>query len=45
LTRPRRVDSLCPIEVRRALDSKREGMIEGVTLGNYLKLLGIATST
>jgi hypothetical protein len=27
---------LCPIEDRRRLDSKREGMIEGFSLGSYL---------
>jgi REP element-mobilizing transposase RayT len=26
---------LCPVEDRRALDSSREGMIEGFSLGNY----------
>jgi hypothetical protein len=26
----------CPIEDRRRLDSKREGMVEGFSLGNYL---------
>jgi hypothetical protein len=30
---------LCPIEDRRGLDSTREGMIEGFTLGNYLLLV------
>ena len=30
---------LCPIEDRRRLDSKREGMIEGFSLGNYLLLV------
>jgi REP element-mobilizing transposase RayT len=30
---------LCPIEDRRALDSKREGMLEGFSLGNYLLLV------
>ena len=27
---------LCPIEDRRALDSSREGMLEGFSLGSYL---------
>jgi len=27
---------LCPIEDRRRLDSSREGMLEGFSLGNYL---------
>ena len=30
---------LCPIEDRRRLDSSREGMVEGFSLGNYLLLL------
>jgi hypothetical protein len=30
---------LCPIEDRRGLDSLREGMIEGFSLGNYLLLV------
>ncbi len=30
---------LCPIEDRRKLDSSREGMIEGFSLGNYLLLV------
>src|SRR5262249_43991201 len=30
---------LCPIEDRRRLDSPREGMIEGFSLGNYLLLV------
>ncbi|MDR3634654.1 MAG: hypothetical protein P4L84_12685, partial [Isosphaeraceae bacterium] len=30
---------LCPIEDRRAVDSVREGMLEGFTLGNYLLLV------
>jgi hypothetical protein len=30
---------LCPIEDRRGLDSSREGMIEGFSLGNYLLLV------
>jgi hypothetical protein len=30
---------LCPIEDRRALDSTREGMIEGFSQGNYLVLV------
>ena len=30
---------LCPIEDRRKLDSPREGMIEGFSLGNYLLLV------
>jgi REP element-mobilizing transposase RayT len=29
---------LCPIEDRRRLDSSREGMLEGFSLGNYLLL-------
>src|SRR5208283_4985513 len=29
---------LCPIEDRRRLDSSREGMVEGFSLGNYLLL-------
>jgi REP element-mobilizing transposase RayT len=29
---------LCPVEDRRRLDSAREGMLEGFTLGNYLVL-------
>src|SRR5271157_1456914 len=29
---------LCPIEDRRALDSPREGMLEGFSLGSYLAL-------
>jgi hypothetical protein len=30
---------LCPIEDRRALDSSREGMVEGFSLGSYLMLV------
>ena len=30
---------LCPIEDRRQLDSTREGMLEGFSLGNYLLLV------
>jgi hypothetical protein len=30
---------LCPIEDRRRLDSRREGMVEGLSLGNYLLLV------
>ncbi len=30
---------LCPIEDRRGVDSTREGMIAGFTLGNYLLLV------
>ena len=30
---------LCPIEDRRRLDSPREGMVEGFSLGNYLLLV------
>ena len=30
---------LCPIEDRRKLDSSREGMLEGFSLGSYLLLL------
>src|SRR5581483_7168963 len=30
---------LCPIEDRRAIDSPREGMLDGFTLGNYLLLV------
>ena len=30
---------LCPVEDRRRLDSAREGMIEGFSLGNYLLLV------
>jgi REP element-mobilizing transposase RayT len=30
---------LCPIEDRRRLDSPREGMLEGFSLGNYLRLV------
>ena len=30
---------LCPIEDRRRLDSAREGMVEGFSLGNYLLLV------
>jgi len=30
---------LCPIEDRRGVDSLREGMIEGFSLGNYLLLV------
>ena len=30
---------LCPIEDRRRLDSAREGMVEGYSLGNYLLLV------
>ncbi len=30
---------LCPIEDRRGMDSSREGMIEGFSLGNYLVLV------
>ena len=32
-------DWLCPIEDRRRLDSAREGMIEGFSLGNHFKLV------
>jgi len=35
---------LCPIEDRRGLDSAREGMLEGLSLGNYL-LLSLESST
>ena len=31
---------LCPIEDRRRLDSSREGMLAGFSLGNYLLLVG-----
>src|SRR6516225_4176386 len=30
---------LCPIEDRRRLDSLREGMVEGFSLGSYLLLV------
>jgi len=30
---------LCPIEDRRKLDSSREGMVEGLSLGSYLRLV------
>ena len=30
---------LCPVEDRRALDSSREGMLEGFSLGSYLALV------
>src|SRR6516165_12244126 len=30
---------LCPIEDRRSLDSSREGMLEGFSLGSYLLLV------
>ena len=30
---------LCPIEDRRQLDSPREGMLEGLSLGSYLLLV------
>ena len=30
---------LCPIEDRRKLDSSREGMVEGLSLGSYLPLV------
>ena len=30
---------LCPIEDRRQLDSRREGMLEGISLGSYLLLV------
>jgi hypothetical protein len=30
---------LCPVEDRRRLDSPREGMLEGLSLGNYLLLV------
>ncbi len=30
---------MCPIEDRRRLDSTREGMPEGFSLGNYLLLV------
>jgi hypothetical protein len=30
---------LCPIEDRRGLDSSREGMLEGISLGSYLLLV------
>jgi hypothetical protein len=30
---------LCPIEDRRGLDSSREGMLQGFSLGNYLLLV------
>jgi hypothetical protein len=30
---------LCPIEDRRALDSTREGMMQGFSLGSYIKLV------
>ena len=30
---------LCPIEDRRGLDSAREGMIQGLSLGSYIKLV------
>jgi hypothetical protein len=31
--------SLCPIEDRRQLDSTRDGMLEGFSLGSYLVLV------
>ena len=30
---------LCPVEDRRGIDSKREGMLEGLSLGGYLLLV------
>jgi hypothetical protein len=30
---------LCPIEDRRRIDSTREGMLEGLSLGSYLTLV------
>ena len=30
---------LCPIEARRGIDSEREGMIQGFSLGSYLLLV------
>ena len=30
---------LCPIEDRRRIDSSREGMFEGLSIGNYLRLV------
>ena len=30
---------LCPIEDRRRLESAREGMVEGLSLGSYLQLV------
>jgi len=30
---------LCPVEDRRRIDSRREGMIEGFSLGNYVLLV------
>jgi hypothetical protein len=30
---------LCPIEDRRRLGSAREGMLEGISLGNYLLMV------
>ena len=30
---------LCPIEDRRGLDSTREGMVQGISLGSYVKLV------
>jgi hypothetical protein len=30
---------LCPVEDRRRLDSSREGMLEGFSLGNYVLLV------
>jgi hypothetical protein len=30
---------LCPIEDRRGLDSTREGMLQGISLGSYVKLV------
>jgi hypothetical protein len=32
---------LCPIEDRRRLDSAREGMLEGFSLGSYLLLVDL----
>ncbi len=32
---------LCPIEDRRRLDSSREGMIEGLSVGSYLLLIDV----
>ena len=37
--RPEESIWLCPIEDRRKLDSSREGMLEGFSLGNYLLLV------
>ena len=30
---------LCPVEDRRRIDSRREGMVEGFSLGNYVLLV------